>query len=56
MNGEKVEKILKNPVTVLIGKKLTLSLLKRISKKTKNTVDDEIYEYAKNAWTNKEGA
>ena len=56
MNEVKVEKILKNPLTVIIGKKLTLSILKKISRKTKNTVDDEIYKYAKNAWENKEGA
>lgn len=56
MGKEKVEKILKNPLTVILGKKISLSILKRISEKTKNTVDDEIYKYAKNAWENKEGA
>lgn len=45
-----VQEVLKNPITLLIMKKVTLWSLKKISKKTKNTVDDELYQYAQNHW------
>lgn len=50
MSKSSVENVLKNPLTTILLKKLSLSLLKKISKKTKNTVDDDIYKYAKNSW------
>ncbi len=50
MNSEKVEEIVKNPLTLILTKKIVLWGLKKISKKTKNKVDDEIYHYAQNHW------